>query len=160
MLWNANHASEAYFLRAQKRPDAVDDDFYNTIYCPYKTLRSIPLFYIPEVGHIGRKSMLCMAIHGTDGVLPAKCVPDCVAMAIRLTCLLYRILTSKQHLVLNDVICVAVGGEINHLTSLAMAEKADTILKGVHTATVRYLLNCLIVVLPAPPRMSRNICSR
>ena len=61
---------------------------------------------------------------------------------------------------LNDVIRVAVGGEINHLTSLAMAEKADTILKGVHTATVRYLLNCLIAVLPALPRMFRNICSR
>ena len=96
------------------------------------------------MGHIGRNSILCTPIHGTDGVLPAKCVPGCVALAIRPTCLLYRILTNKQHLVLNDVISVAVGGDINHLTSLAMSNKADTILKGVHTATVRYLSNCLI----------------
>ena len=107
------------------------------MYCPFKTLRYIPLFYNSEVGHIGRNSILCTPIHGTDGVLSAKFLPGCVALAIRPTCLLYRILTSKQHLELNDVICVVVGGEINHLTSLAMVEKADTILKGVHTATVR-----------------------
>ena len=148
MQWHADHATETYFLRAQKRPDATkedDDDSYNTIYCPFKaTLTCIPLFYPSKVGHIGRNSILCTPIHRTDGVLPAKCVSGCVALAIRPTCLLYRILTTKQHIVLNDVISVSVGGDINHLTSLAMSDKADTILKGVHTATVRYLVNCLI----------------
>ena len=97
--------------------------------------------------------------HGIDDVLPEKCLPGCVALAIRKTTLLYLILTTKQQLVIHDTVSSG-GDQTEILTRLAVAQQMDSMLQKVKNQTTRYLINVLIAAvaeelnMPIPPKVA------